>query len=66
MKQMYRQSEQFYLQHRARTLFFQWFFKARDRRRLMLVVNERFHRHQRKTLKSLVCSHLKILTFVFN
>lgn len=52
MKQIYRQSEQFHLQHRGKTLFFEWLFKARDRRRLMSIVNERFHRQQRNTLKS--------------
>ena len=57
MKEMYRQSEEFYLQHRGRSLVFNWLFKARDRRRLMAVVNERFHRIQRSTLRYIeMCS----------
>ena len=48
---MYRESEQFYLQHRGKTIFFQWLIKARYRRRLMIIVNERFNRIQRNTLR---------------
>jgi hypothetical protein len=51
MKQMYRESEQFYLQHRGRTVFFEWLNKARRRRRLMIIVNERFSRKQRNILR---------------
>jgi hypothetical protein len=51
MKQMYRESEQFYLQHRGKTIFFQWVMKARHKRRLMTIVNERFTRTQRNTLR---------------
>jgi hypothetical protein len=48
---MYRESEQFYLQHRGKTVFFQWLTKARYRRRLMIIVNERFNRIQRNILR---------------
>jgi hypothetical protein len=48
---MYRESEQFYLQHRGKSIFFGWLIKARRRRRLMMVVNERFNRIQRNTLR---------------
>lgn len=51
MKGLYRQSEEFYLQHRGRSILFHWLFKARDRRRLMMIVNERFNRIQRSTLR---------------
>jgi hypothetical protein len=51
MKQMYRESELFYLQHRGKTIFFQWLIKARHKRRLMIIVNERFNRIQRNTLR---------------
>jgi hypothetical protein len=51
MKQMYRQSEQFYLEHRGKSIFFEWLIKARHRRRLMAIVNERFNRIQRNTLR---------------
>ena len=49
---MYRESEQFYLQHRGRHLYYQWLHKARDRRRLMIIVNERFQRKQRILLRT--------------
>jgi hypothetical protein len=48
---MYHESEQFYLQHRGKTVFFEWLIKARQRRRLMIIVNERFTRKQRNTLR---------------
>ena len=48
---MYRESEQFYLQHRGKTILFEWLNKARHRQRLMIIVNERFHRKQRNTLR---------------
>jgi hypothetical protein len=48
---MYHESEQFYLQHRGKTVFFEWLIKARQRRRLMIIVNERFGRKQRNTLR---------------
>ena len=48
---MYRESEQFYLQHRGKIVFVQWLAKARHRRRLMIVVNERFNRRERDTLR---------------
>ncbi|CAF1291492.1 unnamed protein product [Rotaria sordida] len=51
MKQMYHESEHFYLQHRGKTIFFQWLNKARHRRRLMIIINERFNRIQRNTLR---------------
>ena len=51
MKQMYRESEQFYLQHRGRTVYSQWLNKARHRRRLMTIVNERYERQQRTLLR---------------
>jgi hypothetical protein len=48
---MYRDSEQFYLQHRGKTVFFKWLIKSRHKRRLMIIVNERFNRIQRNTLR---------------
>ncbi|CAF2985544.1 unnamed protein product [Rotaria sp. Silwood2] len=51
MKQMYHESEQFHLQHRGKTIFFEWLTKARHRRRLMLIVNEHFNRVQRNALR---------------
>ena len=51
MKEMYRQSEQFHLQHRGKSIFFKWLIKARHQRRLMTIVNERYNRIQRNTLR---------------
>ena len=51
MKQMYHGSERFYLEHRGKSVFFGWLIKARHRRRLMTVVNERFNRIQRNSLR---------------
>lgn len=48
---MYHEGEHFYLQHRGRTVFFNWLHKARQRRRLMIIVNERFNHQQRVLLR---------------
>lgn len=48
---MYHQAEQFHLQHRGRTIFFEWLYKAKARKRLMIVVNERFERKRRIMLR---------------
>lgn len=51
---MYRESDRFHFQHRGKTIFFQWLIKARQKRRLMIIVNERFNRIQRNTLRSVM------------
>lgn len=53
MKILYRQSDKFYVDHRIRTLYFHWLNVARDRRRLMIVVNERFERKNRIFLRTI-------------
>ena len=51
MKQMYHQAEQFHLQHRGKSIFFAWSNKAKNRQRLMRLINERFERKQRVILR---------------
>lgn len=51
MKQMYREGEQFFVEHRGKSVFYLWLNKARYRRRMTTIVDERFHRIQRNALR---------------
>lgn len=51
MKELYRESEKFHLEHRGRKLFTDWLRKTRHQRRMTNLVNERLSRVQRNILR---------------